>query len=141
MNTREVRGFTLYEIIIVLVIIAILASMALPNFLRFKEHSLGREAQQHLKLIVEAEKAFHLHKGAYYPGGSATSDINAINSNLSLTLANTTWDYSIRAEQDTFEATAARVGSGGYLDCEYTLGYNFSSRDNPEDPTASPACP
>lgn len=141
MKKIKKSGFTLYEIIIVLVIVAVLASLGLPNFIKAKEHALGREARQHLKIILESEKAFRMQKGAYYPNGSTIADLNAINSNLSLTLVNTSWDYSISADQNRFDAVAARAGSGGYLDCQYEISYDFTSRNNTEEPVGSPACP
>ncbi len=111
------KGFTLVELIIVVVIIGILATFAMPQFAKTKERTLDKEAQANLKLIQAAEKIYRMENdlGTYYPGGAATNDITAINDNLKLSLpaSNTNWTYAVTAtDPATANATATRVGSG-----------------------------
>ena len=71
-NARS-RGFTLVELMIVVAIIAILASIAIPNFLRFQMKSRQSEARILLSGVYEAEVAFFAEANRF------SSDYNEIN--------------------------------------------------------------
>src|SRR4051812_33310338 len=53
------RGFTLIELMIVVAIIGILASIAIPNFIRFQAKAKQSEAKTNLKAVFTAEKAYY----------------------------------------------------------------------------------
>ena len=55
---RNRKGFTLIELMIVVAIIAILAAIAIPNFLKFQAKSKQSEARTILTGVYEAELAF-----------------------------------------------------------------------------------
>lgn len=103
-------GFNLTELLIVLVIIGILASLALPAYTKTKERALDKEAQTALRLIQAGEKLYFLRNDNYYPN----SNINSINQTLQLGLPsnNPNWDYGIiNVSSATFTATASRAGN------------------------------
>jgi type IV pilus assembly protein PilA len=52
------KGFTLVELMIVVAIIAVLAAIAIPNFVKFQARSKQSEARANLKAIFTAQKAF-----------------------------------------------------------------------------------
>lgn len=58
MGARERRGFTLIELLIVVAIIGILASIAIPNFQRFQAKSRQAEARINLGSVFSAQMAF-----------------------------------------------------------------------------------
>ena len=72
------RGFTLIEILIVVVIIGVLAAAAIPSFLRTTVRAKQAEARQLLKQIFLLEHAYRQGKDTYiaYPptpaGGTLT---------------------------------------------------------------------
>src|SRR5256885_499877 len=59
------KGFTLVELMIVVAIIAILASIAIPNFLKFQARAKQSEAKANLKAIFTAQKAFFQEKDRF----------------------------------------------------------------------------
>lgn len=131
------KGFTLIELIIVVVIIGILAAFAMPQFAKTKERALGNEARANLKLIQAAEKIYRMEMNTYYPAlaDPPQSDVNHINDDLKLSLTEANWDYSITGGASTFTASAARNGTSGYLDCEYTI------TQLPNEPAPNTSCP
>lgn len=139
MIDRDNRGFTLLELIIVILVIGILASLALPNFGKSKEVALGKEAKANLQLIQAAEKIYKMERGGYYPiNGTTEGNINNINDNLRLSLTELNWDYTITTTGNpatTFNATADRNGTGGYLDCNYIITQSDTQ------PTPNSSCP
>ena len=75
------KGFTLIEILIVVVILAILAAMILPRFLGQTESAYVAEAQQSLGVLRRAQ-VNHYDTGAaayvVYPGADAAAALAAL---------------------------------------------------------------
>lgn len=71
-SSRE-SGFTLVELMVVIVVIAILVSIAIPTYLGTRKRAMDRAAQTSLRLGVTAQMA-------YYSSGSQTftSDTNIL---------------------------------------------------------------
>jgi type IV pilus assembly protein PilA len=62
---RTAKGFTLIELMIVVAIIGILASLAIPNFLKFQAKAKQSEAKTNLKGIYTAEIAHFGEQNRY----------------------------------------------------------------------------
>ena len=79
---NKLAGFTLLEIIIVVIIIGVLASIALPNYNRTVERSRLAEAVNTLKIIKDAQSRYAAQTGDY--AGSLTNlgnlDLNVTSS-------------------------------------------------------------
>ena len=70
-SEREERGFTLIELMVVVLIIAILIAIAIPTFLGARQRAQDRAAQSNVRNALTAEKTFFTDGQAYT--GSAAS--------------------------------------------------------------------
>ncbi|MFH1691691.1 MAG: type II secretion system protein [Candidatus Omnitrophota bacterium] len=125
------NAFTLVELMIVVVIVGILTSLAIPNFTAAKEKTLDKEAIAAMHLIKVAERQYRLATNLYWPTTAVTNtNINQINGNLSLLLSSSNWVYEVRgaAGGATFRARATR------------LGRNWTINNTLIDPLCSGAC-
>lgn len=64
-NKKKNKGFTLIEILVVVLIIGILAAIALPKYQTAVEKSIMQEAIVNLKTIAQANDVFFLRNGRY----------------------------------------------------------------------------
>jgi type IV pilus assembly protein PilA len=62
---REDEGFTLIELMVVVLIIAILLAIAIPTFLGARERAQDRAAQSNLRNALTAEKVYYTDAQAY----------------------------------------------------------------------------
>lgn len=105
----SLTGFTLVELIIVVIIIGVLAGLSLPIFNAAKEKSLDKEAKTALTLVYSANKVYHSQSDNFYPP-AGSGGYAAINQNLNLDLSGTNWSYSISGASGAYTATATRSG-------------------------------
>ena len=64
------KGFTLTEILVVVIIIAVLAALAIPRYIKSVETGRAKEARVNLNLILTAQKLYSLdHSGLYLTDG------------------------------------------------------------------------
>ena len=64
-NLRNSKGFTLIELMIVVVIIGILAALAIPRFTQASARAKEKEADGILKQVYTLENAYFANNGAY----------------------------------------------------------------------------
>ena len=115
-------GFTLIELIVVVIIIGILATMAVPQYLKVTERAKSSKARHALGILAQAQKLFRADsaQGIYSTCSSiATCNVPAELGGFveldSIDLID--WTYTIAATNTagapTFILTAARVGNSG----------------------------
>ena len=97
------KGFTLVELMIIVVIIGVLAALALPRFINSTVKTKQLEAQGILKQIYSMERAYFQEFNFY------TEDIDALEVEI---LESTRYDYSISVDGLGFTATATVPSPG-----------------------------
>ncbi len=120
---KRFHGFSLMEVMIVVVIIGILAALAYPNLEKYLKRARQTEAKTNLSAIYTAQKIyFSLHQ-------SYVDDINE----LDLSLAQGLYTYTMEASTSTFKAQAeGNIDDDDALDI-WTIEQNkilFNDKDN-----------
>ena len=146
------KGFSLLEILVVVIIVGILASIALPNFGKAVEKAKVRDAQGALNMIYQAQRMYKLDQGSYgtvvLPGQPGEPGTLVVGQYLPNPNPNPNWSFSASSGGTTFTATATRVGGGSdYNNKTICLNQSFdgkkyegshSLRDHPTPNTTTP---
>jgi len=106
------KGFTLVELIIVVIIIGVLASIALPQYTTAVERAKVGKAKSVLGLIVSAEKMYAAeHNNAFVACANEAAVTTSLGTYIDVanSMADPEWTYIAAA---TGTATATRVGGG-----------------------------
>jgi type IV pilus assembly protein PilA len=83
-NNKD-EGFTLVELMVVVLIIAILIAIAIPTFLGARERAQDRAAQSNLRNALTSAKVYFTDTEDYAVG---VGDLNAIEPSLNMTATN-----------------------------------------------------
>ena len=86
-GNRE-QGFTVIELITVIIIIGILLAIAVPSYLGFRDRAANNAAKANLRAAVPAAKSYYSDKGPYV--GMTPTMLKEIDGGISSTLKVTT---------------------------------------------------
>lgn len=111
MTTNErsfAPGFTLLELMVVVIIIGVIAAFAIPNYSKSIQKAHERDMLTQLTSIHAANLLYRSYDGKYWNTGGVGKDMAEINSALSINIianAGTIYNYNSVAGS-TFKATA-----------------------------------
>lgn len=100
---RKMRGITLVELMIVVVVLGILAAVAYPNYRDFASRAKRNEAKAALLQIATNQERFYLNNNTY------TDDMTNLGFNVSDDFVTDSSSYTIdvvAADANNFSATA-----------------------------------
>jgi len=127
------RGFTLIEVMIAIVIVAILAAIALPSYQQYIERSRARTAAADLMALAAAfENRFQ--RQLSYAASATSTETTAATANLVVGWQPSAGDFfTYTANVTASSYDLATTGSGGMSGCTITL-------DEDNTRTTSDAC-
>jgi prepilin-type N-terminal cleavage/methylation domain-containing protein len=64
---RGNRGFTLVELMILIVIIGILAAISVSNYMRYRDQAELAALKAEMNVLMNAEDAYYITEGKYFP--------------------------------------------------------------------------
>lgn len=106
-NIRNKKGFTLIEILIVIVILGVVAGLAIPVLTAQVERSRAQEAIQHLGAMKQSMVRYFASNGTYATATVANLDYNP---NAGVAGQVPLFNYAITAQAaNTFTLTAQRL--------------------------------
>jgi prepilin-type N-terminal cleavage/methylation domain-containing protein len=73
MNMKRQGGFTMIELLVVVVILGVLMATAIPLFKTWQQRAYGSEAAIMMKQLLDAEIVYFLEHNKYYPNDDTYS--------------------------------------------------------------------
>ena len=102
------KGFTLLELLVTMVIIGIISSIAIPQYAEYKQRAFDTQAEAELRHVAIAEEVYFIDSESYLScEDSECEDLPGIN-RISTGIA-----ISIEAEDYSFTGTSSHTAGTG----------------------------
>jgi len=125
---KKKNGFTMLELLMVVIIIGILATIALPQYMSFVEKARAAEAMTTIGALRTAENLYKLENGTYSP------NVADLTITVPTSGAATYWTYSVSGASETgFSVTSSRTSkkaSASVIGQTIVMTWNDSSGES-----------
>ena len=112
---QSIRGLTLIELLMVIVIVGVLAAIAIPTYSGYMTRARRAEAKTALEQVRAAQEMWRAEKGSYAiddGGGTAVTKLQTTMGAPATTISQYyTWTFSVAPTATTFTAQATATGS------------------------------
>jgi prepilin-type N-terminal cleavage/methylation domain-containing protein len=116
---KKLKGYTLIELTIVIIVIAVLVAIAIPRFMQASTKSKQTEAKLILKQICVMQRAYRQENNVYFPGDGSTivAQPGGIIAPLGVEIMSSVrYSYSIIGDANSYSATAGCKDASGLDD-------------------------
>ena len=113
-NYAETGGYTLVEMMVVLVVMSVMISFGIPQFSRALEQSRADVAGANLRAIWSAERIYWLDNRNYTSSLSALVNLNLLDPTIP---SDTFYSYQVQVpatDGTPFSASAQRIGNSSW---------------------------
>ncbi|MFC2048948.1 type IV pilin protein [Elusimicrobiota bacterium] len=116
---KRSRGFTLIELVVVMVIIGILAIISVPMYRNYVERAIQSEGRSLVGGIASSEKVYYAEHGTFIAAALGTSNDTTLGIDSRSNTYFGTFGVAIGGGGDTFTATA----TGTHADAPWDVVY------------------
>jgi prepilin-type N-terminal cleavage/methylation domain-containing protein len=115
---KSKRAVTMMEMLTVIVIIGVLATLGVAVFSASSNSAYDREAQAILRLLRSAQESYMVDMGTYYPASGNSFSVLNINSNLKVLISTSSkWTYTVFGGNDgCSQAASTELGRTWHID-------------------------
>jgi type IV pilus assembly protein PilE len=108
---KAVRGLTLIELLMVIVIVGVLAAIAIPTYSGYMTRARRADAKTALEQVRAAQEMWRAEKGSYCIDGTAEATLRTTMGAPATTISNYyTWSFTVKTAT-AFTAQATATGS------------------------------
>ena len=137
---KSEEGFTLIELMVVVLIIAILLAIAIPTFLGARSKAQDRAAQSNLRNALTAEKTYYTDNQQY--STNYASDIKPIEPNLTFHATDPAQGIVLTSNSSTVLCLTKKSASGTFFAVwESASGGTSYGKGASADLSGASACP
>jgi type IV pilus assembly protein PilA len=99
---KDNEGFTLLELLVVIIIIGILSAIALPSFLNQGAKAKQSEAKIYIGLVNKTQQTYRNENTSFAGGSTGFADLQ-----IGISTATTNYNYALTAANDTSTSVTA----------------------------------
>jgi type IV pilus assembly protein PilA len=126
---REESGFTLVELLVVMVILALLAAIAMPAFFNQRDKAKDADAKTSVRTAETAMETYATDNDGSYEDADAAALVN-----IESTLSDADLTVTVNAAFDGYAVSVAQPDTGNHFDIRR---YGASDADPPDHPEGS----